>query len=227
VGARERRRAIGVLAAGAVLAASVLAGPWLWSAVIEPLALVVWLLLRLFVLSVHQAAYWVVLILAGAVLLLGFLLRRARLDEPAPVVPPPPRPHPVESWRWVIEQAALGAPASPAFGWGGFIQLAVSFGAVEHRVPADYLLHDALRAGRVPLPAEVHAFLFPPSEPRPATWPARAARLARRAAGAPRRLLRRLTGQDRAERLAAVERFLSFLETSLEMPSHDHHHPLR
>jgi hypothetical protein len=174
------------------------------------------------VLSVHQAVYWLALVLAAAALLVGFLRRRAGLEPPDPAVPPRPREHPVESWRSVIEQTASGLPATPAFGWGGFVQLAVSLGALEHRVPADFLLHEALRAGQVPLPAEVHAFLFPPSEPRPPTWAARAARRARRLRGAPRRALRRLSGQDRAERLAAVERCLSFLESSLEMPSHDH-----
>jgi MFS family permease len=225
VGARERRRAIGVLAAGTALAAAVLAGPWLWGAVVGPLALVVWLLLRLFVLSVHQAVYWVALVLAAAALLVGFLRRRARLglEPPDPAAPHRRREHPVESWRSLVEQTASGLPATPTFGWGGFVRLVVSLGALEQRVPADYLLHEALRAGQVPLPPDVHAFLFPPSEPCPATWAARAARRARRLRGVPRRALRRLTGQDRADRLAAVERCLSFLETSLEMPRHDHH----
>ena len=218
MGSGERRRALLVLAGGAGLSAAALAWPWLLAQVIAPLALVFWLLLRLFVLSVHQVAWWMALLLAGAAALGSFLLRRAALAEPSPVTAPASQEHPVEGWRRLIQQAAAGLPVTPAFGWNGFLRLAVSLGALEQRVMPDFLLVEALRAGQVPLPAEIHAFLFPPSAPAGSRF----ARQLRRLRDAPGRILGRLTGRDRLERLAAVERLLAFLEASLEMPRHDH-----
>jgi hypothetical protein len=214
----RRRRGLLVLAAGTALAAGVLAWPWLRTALVEPLALVAWLLLRVFVLSVHHAAWWVALLLAGTAVLVGFALRRAAAAGPGrPLVTLPPV-RPGDSWRWLIQQTVAGQQPAPAIGWNGFVRLAVSLAALERRAAPDYRVLEELRDGQAPLPAEVHAFLFPPPAP-PARW---AVRQARRLAGAPRRALRRLSGRDRAERVAAIERLLSFLESSLEVPPHEH-----
>lgn len=216
----RHRLALLSLLAGVGLAAAVLAWPWLRAAVVEPLALVVWLLLRVFVLSVHQGVVWLALVLAALVPPFLLLRRRVHGEPIPPAFAPALRVHPVESWRWLLERAVDGDPPPPSIGWNGFVQLAVSLRALEHRVPADHHLHDALRAGRMPLPADVHAFLFPPPPTRPR---GRGARLAARLRRAPRRALRRLTGRDRADRLRAVEALLSYLESSLEAKSHGHH----
>lgn len=195
---RNRRLPVLVLSCGTALAAAILAWPWLRANAAEPLALVLWLLLRLLVLSIHQAAYWTALVLAIPVLLWAMLRRRA-VSIAAPL--PAARAmyaHPVDTWRWLVEQTAGGFPVLPSIGWNGFVQLAVSLRAVERRVRPDYRLHDAMRSGEVPLPPEVHAFLFP--APRPPAG-GRAARLGRWLSRAPRGVLRRLSGRERAERL--------------------------
>jgi len=216
--ARDRRLPVRVLLGGMALAVAILAWPWLRAYLITPLTLVVWLLLRVLVLPVHQAVYWTALVCAIPVLL-WITLRRRAVDASARFPPARfARAHPVETWRWLVEQTASGARALPAVGWNGFVQLTVSLEALERRVAPDYLLHDALRSGQVPLPPEVHAFLFPRPPARPRR---RAARLARWLGQAPRRALHRLSGRDRAERLRSMSRLLSFLEDSLEMTCHD------
>lgn len=213
----RRRLALSILLGGAALAAAVLAWPWLRANLVVPLTLTVWLLLRMLVLSIHQGVYWALLVLAVPILLLVMLHRRS---SPSHVLEPAvrtARAHPVDAWRWLVEQTAEGVRPLPTIGWNGFVQLAVSLKAVERRAAPDYRLHDALRDGRLPLPPEVHAFLFPPPHARPSGL---AGRL-RSWADAPRRALRRLSGRERAERLRATSRVLSFLERSLEMTSHD------
>jgi hypothetical protein len=207
------RAARAALLAGVALAGLLAAWPWLRPVLVEPLALVTWLLLRLFVLSVHQAAWWTGLVLVAAGALLALLRRRA--------LPPPSPPPvalllpkgPVEAWRARLARAAAGVPPAPTLGWDAFLQLAVSLRALELRVPADHRLHDALRDGAVPLPAGVHAHLFPAAPPR--AW---TTRWVKERSAALRRLL---TGRDRAERLERLSQLLTYLEDSLEMPHHD------
>jgi hypothetical protein len=207
-----------ILICGMALAIGVLAWPWLRTNLVAPVTLVVWLLLRVLVLSVHQSVYWTALVCAVPILLVAMLRRRSGPGAwPAPAARTA-RAHPVDTWRYLVDQTAGGERTPPAIGWNGFVQLAVSLRALELRVPPDYLLHDALRTGQVPLPTEVHAFLFPAPDPRPR---GRAARLGRWLAEAPRGALRRLSGRDRSERLRSMSLLLSFLEESLEMTSHD------
>ena len=214
--APRRRRAVQVLLAGAALALSVLAWPWLYAGVVQPAALVAWLLLRTLVLSVHQAVYWTAVAAAVPVLLFLLIQRRAGPGHLDRIPEPAGRPHPVEGWRVLIEQAAAGEAPAPIFGWSGFVHLTVALRAQERRVAPDYRLHDALRAGQSPLPPEVQAFLFPGARPQPGGWS-----LLRRIGDGARRALRRLSGRERADRLRSISQLLSFLEASLEMPPHD------
>jgi hypothetical protein len=216
---RPRRLPLLILLSGAILALSVLAWPWVRQVAVAPVALMGWLLLRVFVLSVHQALYWMALVFAFPVLLWVMLRRR-----PFPAAEPGPiararRSHPLETWRWVIDQTASGMRPLPSIGWNEFVQMVVSLRALDRHVAPDYLLHDALRDGRVPLPPDVHAFLFPPPPVSPRR---RLARLRRWLGTSVTGALRRLSGRERAERLRSMSRLLSFLEESLEIPRHDH-----
>lgn len=218
---RDRRLSMGILLCGMGLALSVLAWPWLRANLVGPVTLVVWLLLRVLVLSIHQSVYWTALICAVPILLLAMLRRRAVGAWPPGPVARSVRADPVETWRYLVEQTAGGGRALPFIGWNGFVRLAVTLRAIERRAAADYLLHDALRTGRDPLPEHLRVFLFPADHPLPR---GRAAHPLRWIAGAARRALRRVSGRDRAERLRSISQLLSFLEDSLEMPSHDDDH---
>jgi hypothetical protein len=211
-----RRWAV-LAAAGLALLAVVVAWPWLRPALVEPLALAVWLMLRLLVLRLHQAVFWTGLLVVVGLALVKVLRRRLPSPAAAPALPLSGPAHPVEAWREQLARVAEGAPPVRTIGWNAFVELAVALRALELRVPADHRLHDALRDGRSPLPPGVHAFLFGAAPAGPA-----AGRL-RRLRGAPRRWVRRLTGRERADRLHQMSELFSFLEASLELPRHDHH----
>ncbi len=212
-----RRRLAVVLLGAAACGAAALAWPWLQARVVAPLALLSWLLLRLFVLSVDQRVWWLAVTCAVPVLLV-LALRWPHRPMAAEGAGLPAPAHPLESWRRLLEQEARGVRERRLMGWDGLAELLVSLAALERRVPADYQLHDALRSGQVPLPPAVHAFAFPPAPPRRARWPGR---LRAWLGQAPRRALRRLTGRDLRERRAAIAAVLAYLEDSLELTPHD------
>jgi hypothetical protein len=216
VESRRRRLAVLLLVAAAC-GAGALAWPWLQASVVTPLALLAWLLLRLFVLSVDQQVWWLAATFAVPALLVLALRRPpgpGLVEEAGPQAPV----HPLESWRRLLEQEARGVRERRLMGWDGLAQLLVSLVALERRVPADYLVHEALRSGRLPLPPAVHAFAFPPAPARPARWPGR---LLSRLRAAPRRALRRLTGRELQERRQGIAAVLAYLEDSLELTPHD------
>ncbi len=215
--APPRRLALRIALGGMTLAAVVLAWPWLQANLVAPLTLAVWLLLRTVVLSVHQGAWWTALVLAAPGLLVLLLARRTRLLREPAVPAPASRAHPVEVWRALIEETASGMRPLPTVGWNGFVQLVVSLRSLERRVPPDYRLHDALQSGELPLPPEVHAFVFPPERTRPRG----VAQRLRAWLEAPGRAARRLSGRDRAERLRSMSQLMTYLERSLEMTGHE------
>ncbi len=215
--APPRRLALRILVGGMILAAAVPAWPWLRANLVGPFTLAVWLLLRTMVLSVHQAVWWVALVLAAPGLVLLLLARRTWIPGVPEGSARAARAHPVEVWRALIEETAGGLRPLPTVGWNGFVQLVVSLRSLERRVPPDYRLHDALQRGEVPLPPEVHALLFPP----PRTRPRGVAGALRAWLSAPGRAARRLSGRDRAGRIRSVSHLLTFLERSLEMTAHE------
>jgi MFS family permease len=204
-----RRGRILVLVASAAAAVGAAAWPWLARAVVEPLALVAWLLLRLTVLSVDQRLWWLALVCAVPV---TFLLATGAGGRaaPDPLAAPRPPPHPVDRWRSTIARACEGMPEPLGYRWDPCVELLVFHAALERRVEPDHRVHDALRSGELPLPPAVHAFAFP--APRSA-----------RVLDATRRWVRRWTGRERADRRRAVAELLSFLEASLELTRDDRH----
>lgn len=217
----RRRLAVLLLTGGAALALGVAAWPFLYARLVAPLALLSWLLLRLFVLSLDERLVWLILTGAVPVALLLALRERIAASPTTAVRNPVVRGHPVDVWRALVEESALGGRRRRAFGWDGLVQLAVSQQALYLRVPADYRLHHRLRTGEVPLPPHLHAFLFPPA---PATEPGLRSRI-RRILQAPARTLDHLSGRERAAFLWNADEFLTFLEGSLEMPRHDDSRP--
>jgi hypothetical protein len=214
-----RRLAAAALAGGLALAAGALAWPWLRAGLLEPLALLAWLLLRVFVLSVDQRVWWLFLVAAAPVLLALALRPRPGVAGRPWVAGPAPRVHPVAGWREQIDQAARGLREQRAFGWDGFVQLTLSLTSLQRRQPPDYLLHEELRSGQLPLPPRVRAFLFPPAPAPASRW----ARLGLRLRSGPRRALR-LTGRERRAHLRSISQLLTYLEDALEPTSHDDEH---
>jgi hypothetical protein len=75
-------------------------------------------------------------------------------------------------------------------------------------------IFDALQIGQIPLPEHIHTFLFP-EKPKEPEQPIKKLLLSIRRA--PRKWIRRWTGQETAERYRMVDEVLNFMETSLEI----------
>jgi hypothetical protein len=101
-------------------------------------------------------------------------------------------------------------------------RLLLSLYATKQHTSADFRLYDALQQGEIPLPEQIHAFLFP-EEPQPVghSFIMNIRKLVQSIRNTPRKWLRRWTGQETAERYRMIDETLCFMETSLEMKNDD------
>jgi hypothetical protein len=191
--------------------------PFLLHEILTPISLVVWLLLRLLVLSIDQKYYWAAIIFV----VLFFLYRLLPQGQAAA--------RSEESWEtnatirsisyWhslftftdqtVRDEITLKRELT---------RLLLSFYATKQRTAADFGLYEALQRGEIPLPEHLHTFLF--WEEPPKTGFALKT-LAQSIWDTPQMWLRRWTGQETAEHYRMIAEVLAFMETSLEMKNDD------
>jgi hypothetical protein len=223
---RTRQRAlISFLVVAACLIAALLFWPYLLTNVIQPVATVVWLMLRLFVLSIDQLVYWWLLV-AGIVIYLTYRLLRLSSAPPASG-----------------ESFETGSPLDPVILWQASIQAGEQQSAespVKHRLTwllsntyasrqqasPSYQIREAFEQRQIPIPDPIYEFLFPAGaaqvkysllkDPLRATGQALAA--ARRKV---RTGLRRWSGREKADYYRAIDEVLSMMESSLEIPHDD------
>ena len=79
---RSKRFVLVSLVAALVLFLGLLSWPFILATLLQPIALALWLLVRILVLSIHQKYFWYALIFA-AVLVLLRLLRQTQSEPPA------------------------------------------------------------------------------------------------------------------------------------------------
>ena len=185
---------------------------WVLANFVRPMAVVLLVAWRL-VLSIHQAVYWgLVLLAAAAVACYRLFQALVKVEEVAP-----------QSSVTILKsigywQAAL--VATDVDSWAALAlkrdlaRILVAIIATQQPDAKPYDLHEALRLGRIPVPAAIHAFLFPDQAAK-AERPWR--RRLRRLAEAPRTLLRQWTGRDKAEYYQILEETLEYMETLMEM----------
>jgi len=183
--------------------------PFVLNNILVPTAHVVWVLLRIFVLSVDQAYYWVAIILLTA-----FFLYSRLLPQPQPTISTENFQNSNETmrtigyWQSLFTATDQNIQAEKALK-KEMARLLISLYAPKQRDLVYYQLYDALRQGELPLPDQIHAFLFL-EEPREAG-------LLQRLRHTPRQWLRDWTGQAAAEHDQMIDDVLGFIETSLEM----------
>jgi hypothetical protein len=192
--------------------------PFILNEIITPTSLAVWVLLRIFVLSVDQKYYWMAIIFITSLFLYLRLL--------------PPSPPAIQSedsrhsnatmrildyWRSLFNLIDVHVQDDEILK-KELVRLLLSFYATKQHTLADFRLHKALQEGKIPLPEQIHAFLFP-EEPQPAgrSFILKIRELVQSLRNTPRKWIRRWTGQETAEHYRMVDEILCFLETSLEM----------
>ncbi len=201
-----------------ILLAGALFWPFIFGEIIRPVAQAVWVLLRVFVLSIDQSVFWVAIILMTA-----FLLLRRLLFSTEPTAQPEGLQRPntaienIQYWHSLLDSSA-GDPQDDRATKKQLAQLLLQLFATRRRTSADFRLYDALQQGEIPLPEDIHAFLFA-AEPQQAQRPLK--RFLHSLRTAPQKWLRRRTGQEKADYYRSVDDVLTFVETSLEIKDDD------
>jgi hypothetical protein len=213
----SRRVVIGIL----FLVIFLLLGMFFWQFILDniitPTALAVWLLLRIFILSIDQKYYWGAIIIVVFVLLFR-LLAQDLITDPSGLSPTTNEAiSNIGHWRSIFIIADDGV-RDDKFLKQKLINLLLSFYASKQRTSTGYLLYEALQRGELPLPEHIFTFLFPDESGKSKrSW----SKLSLSIRTAPRKWMRRWTGQETAEHYQMIDEVLRFIETSMEVKNDD------
>ena len=210
---RSRRVVIFSLTGAVILFAGLFFWPYILNAIIKPVALVVWLFLRLFVLSIDQRIYWGVIIFTALALLFRLLPRSQNNSLSTGSLDLNETIGAIENWR-IRFSMTDGSLRDDAIINRELILMLASIYASKQRVQTSYEIVEALRDGQIPLPEHIHTFLFPEGSHRSGPSIKNVLLTIRHA---PSKWMRRWTGQSAAEKYRNIEQVLSFMENSLEI----------
>lgn len=208
-----KRAVISFLVAAIVLFIGLLFWPFIANNIIKPVALVIWFLLRILVLSIHQKYFWYAVIFATLVFLFRFLPHEQPNTEADGYLETNSTLINIGYWRglfvyngqYVRDEKTLKRE---------LLYLLASLYASKQTVSNDFVLHDALQQGKIPLPENIHAFLFS-QEPPVSDGPLK--KFFQSIRQTPQKWIRRWSGQEKAEHFRMIEEVLNFMETSLEI----------
>lgn len=192
--------------------------PFILNEIIRPISLVIWVLLRIFVLSVDQNYYWVAVILVTAFFLYRHLLPSPQLTVSYETVQNPNATMgSIRYWHSLLIVGAQNIQDDRTLK-KELAHLLLLLYATKKRTSANFQLYEALQQGEIPLPEHIHRFLFPkePQKPEGAIK-----KFLQSVQKAPQKWLRRWTGQEKAEYYQMIDEVLYFIETSLEMKDDD------
>lgn len=191
------------------------------AALLLPAATAVWLLLRIFVLSIHQQIVWWGAIVAAAVAAFGGLSARRAVISRIPDSDSNPVRDRVSIWRDSI-LLHLHAEVDQDRFTRDLMWVFTSLYSSRGQGKAKYQIRDDILEHRIPIAESIYTFLF--SSPRPApkrsfvTHPVERLRVVSESfTRAVQKWVRRRSGRATADRLRAIDDILTFMETSLEM----------
>ena len=197
-----------------ILFVGMLFWPFILHEVIIPVSQAVWLLIRIFVLSIDQKYYWIAIILVAVFIL---LIRQIFINQTFAIVTekiPDSNAtlRTVDKWQSLFsmndeineEEKILKRE---------LVHLLLSLYSIKQRTEADYQLFDALEQGEIPLPAYIHTYLFEKSENNDRPFIKRLKIIG----NLPGKWMRHWSGQDKVEHYQMIDDVLDFIETSLEM----------
>jgi hypothetical protein len=196
--------------------------PFILNEIITPTSLAVWVLLRIFVFSIDQEIYWMAVIFITSVFLY------LRLRPPShPTIQSEDSQHSnatmrtLDYWRSLFNLVDVHVQDDETLK-KELARLLLSHYAAKQHTSADFRLYEALKQGKIPLPEQMHAFLFPEErQPAGRSLIIHVKRLVQSIRNTPRKWIRRWTGQETAERYRMIDEILCFLETSLEIENDD------
>jgi len=209
----SRRLVIWIFALLVILFVGMLNWSFVLNEIIQPVSLVIWLLLRVFVLSIDQQYYWWALILIMLALIYRLLPHDQSANFTEDVKNPNETLRTIEHWRLLFVPGE-NRGFSDRFVEREFTHTVISLYALKLHATPDFQLFDALRNGTIPIPEDIRAYLFM-NEPKKEKRTIKT--LVQSMANAPRNWIYHWSGQDIADHYRMIEKILDFLETSLEM----------
>ncbi|HET9907726.1 MAG TPA: hypothetical protein VFQ23_13825 [Anaerolineales bacterium] len=213
---RSQRFILVFLVAALVVFLGMLFWPFVLNNILQPTALTLWLLLRILVLSIHQQYFWYTVILVAAVVLVRLLRETQPERPPQASFETNTALSIISDWRDLLlynGQEALEDKTLKR----QLANLLTSLYALKQGASNDFRLYDDLQRGTIPLPENIHTFLF---APEPASG-GPLQKFFQSIQKAPRRWIRQWTGQAKAEHHKMIDDVLNFIETSLEINSDD------
>jgi hypothetical protein len=190
----------------------VLFWPFTLNEIIIPFSQIVWLLVRVLILSVDQKYYWIAIILVAIfVLLIRQLITNQATSETLAVPDSNATIKAVENWRILFSMNDENN--DEIYSKRELIHLLLILFSIKQQTEANYILFDALEQGEIPLPAYIHAYLFG----KPENDQNKFLKHLNSLCSIPRKWMRHWSGQDKAEHYQMINEVLRFIETSLEM----------
>jgi hypothetical protein len=212
----SRRLVSALLIAAIVLFLGMLFWPFVFNNLIKPIASVVWLLLRILVLSIHQKYFWYALIAAAFVVLIRLLPWEQPMSQPEVYLESNATFIKIGYWRSLCMYTDHSVQEEKTLK-KELIHLLTSLYAAKRRTSNKFKIYEGLERGEIPLPENIHTFLFSQEPKEPG---GRIKTFFRSMQKTLRTWIRRWTGQEKAEHFQRIEEVLHFMETSLEI-KHD------
>jgi hypothetical protein len=209
----SRRVVVSILAAAIILFGGLLFWPFILSDIIKPTALVVWLLLRVLVLSIDQKYFWGAIVFVVVILLFRLLPQEQLMEEADDRMETNATLRNIEYWRILFIFNGIDVREEKSIK-RELTHLLTSIYVSKQHGATHFAVYDALQKGEIPLPEHIHSFLF--AEPLPASkHPIK--RFLQSTQKSVQRWAREWTGQAKAEHQQMIDEVLSFMETSLEI----------
>lgn len=208
----SRRVAISFFSGAVILFVGLLFWPFILNEIIKPAALVAWLLLRMFVLSIDQRFYWIATILVVLVLLYRLVSRGQTTNPPEEFLDSNEIIRTIGYWRSRFLLFNTSIHDDKALKKELF-HLLVSHYASRQNTLTNYEIFDAFQRGEIPLPEHIRTIFFP-EESQESRQPIK--KLLRSIQKTPRTWIRKWTGQEAAEHYRTIDEVLKFMETSQE-----------
>lgn len=191
--------------------------PAVMSEFIQPVSLVIWLVLRTFVLSIDQQYYWWGLIFVVVIFLFRLVPRTPPAEEHAEVNAFNETLRDIAHWRTMYVPDE-NSRFHDQFLEREYVHLLVTMYAARLHVESDYHLHEQLHEGTIPLPENIHGYLFPDfAIPERRTIKT----VLRSIWNAPVRWRNQSSGRIKAENDRKIEEILTFFESTLEIDNDD------
>ncbi|HEY9527990.1 MAG TPA: hypothetical protein VIR02_12930 [Anaerolineales bacterium] len=213
----SKRVVISLLIAAIVLFVGLLFWPFILNNIIRPTALVLWLLLRIVVLSIHQKYIWYVAIFVSFFFLFRFLPQEQSDVQSHSSREPNTALINIGYWRNLFVYNGQNTPEEKTLKQE-LTYLLTSLHASNQSASNNSGIRDALQKGKIPLPGNIHTFLFSQEVPASGGLPKRFFQSIRKT---PRQWIRQWTGQEKAEHFQMIDEVLNLMETSLEITNDD------